>query len=94
MPHLRKGRQCGSGAHQVGADLDGLGEFGFGLHVVVEAQVTEAGEVVSVGRAGTPYAAAGWGRGLLQFILAGLHQALEKRWAFSGWPSFWKARPW
>src|ERR1039458_6171794 len=51
-PHLRKGRQRGSGAYQVGADLDGLGEFGFGVLPISEAKVSKAGEIVGVGRAG------------------------------------------
>src|ERR1035441_10936389 len=61
-PHLRKGRQCDSGAYQVGADLDGLGEFGFGVLPISEAKVSKAGEIVGVGRAGAACTAAG-GRG-------------------------------
>src|ERR1017187_1354799 len=82
MPHLRKGRQCGSGAYQVGADLDGLAEFGFSLHLVFEAQVSETGEVMGVGRTGAAYTSTGGRRGLLQLIPRGLYQALEKRLGF------------
>src|ERR1017187_8485362 len=82
MPHLRKGRQCGSGAYQVGADLDGLAEFGFSLHLVFEAQVSETGEVMGVGRTGAAHTSAGGRRGLLQLIPRGLCQALEKRLGF------------
>src|ERR1035438_5321819 len=62
-----------------------MGEFGFGLHLVFEAEVSKAGEVVSLGRAG---AGAAGGRGLLQLILPGLYEALEKRLGFFRLPQF------
>jgi hypothetical protein len=46
-----EGRQCGSGGNQVGAYLDGLAEFGFGVRLVFESQVSKTGEVMSVGSA-------------------------------------------
>ena len=48
---LWEGRQRRSGANQVGAYLDGLAEFGFGVRLVFEAQVSKTGEVMSVGSA-------------------------------------------
>src|ERR1019366_1134213 len=80
--HLWEGGQRDSGAYQVGADLDGLDEFGFSLHLVFEAQVSETGEVMGVGRTGAAYTSAGGRRGLLQLIPRGLYQALEKRLGF------------
>ena len=67
---LRQGRQCGSGAHQVGAYPDGLAKFGFGLRLVFESQVSKADEVMGVGSAGA-------GRGLFQLILPESYKTSE-----------------